>query len=199
MEAKLIVLEGKNKDQEIPLPETIFLIGRDSQCHLRPHCQLVSKLHCAIVPWAGKLRVRDLKSRNGTFLNEQSVYGEVVAIDGDRLRVGSLLFAVRVAVGGSAPRVPPIRERDVRWLLDAPADSGVLSPSTPTVVVDRAEVVATVGLEDTDAGAMSPTAEAPAVAKKRGSKSVSAGQHLREYFERRKRPPKPAGRKSPPN
>ena len=199
MEAKLVVLEGKNKDQEIPLPETIFLIGRDSQCHLRPHCQLVSKLHCAIVPWAGKLRVRDLKSRNGTFLNDQPIYGEVVAIDGDRLRVGSILFTVRVCVGRSVPQVPPIKERDLKWLLDAPADSGVLSPSIPTVIVDRAEVAATAGVEDTDAGALSPTAEAPPVAKKRDSKSVSAGQHLREYFERRKRPPKAAGRKPPPN
>jgi len=199
MEAKLVVLEGKNKDQEIPLPETIFLIGRDSQCHLRPHCQLVSKLHCAIVPWAGKLRVRDLKSRNGTFLNDQPIYGEVVAIDGDRLRVGSLLFSVRVCVGRSAPQVPTIRERDVKWLLDAPADSGVLSPSTPTVVVDRSEVMATVSVNDTAQDAMAPTAEAPTLANKDGSKSVSAGQHLREYFERRKRPPKSAGRKSPPN
>jgi pSer/pThr/pTyr-binding forkhead associated (FHA) protein len=199
MEAKLVVLEGKNKDQEIPLPETIFLIGRDTQCHLRPHCQLVSKLHCAIVPWAGRLRVRDLKSRNGTFLNDQPIHGEVVAIDGDQLRVGSLLFAVRVSVGGTAPRVPSIKERDVKWLLDAPADSGVLSPSIPTVIVDRVEVSASAGVEDTDAGALSPTAEAPPVVKKRGSKSVSAGQHLREYFERRKLPPKAAGRKSPPN
>ncbi len=88
MEVKLLVLEGKHKDREIPLPETIFLIGRDKQCHLRPHCQLVSKLHCAIAAWAGKVRVRDLKSRNGTFLNGQPVQGEVLVGDGDRLQVG---------------------------------------------------------------------------------------------------------------
>lgn len=198
MEAKLIVLEGKHKDQEIPLPETIFLIGRDGQCHLRPHCQLVSKLHCAIVPWAGKLRVRDLKSSNGTFLNDQQINGEVVAIDGDRLRVGSLLFAVRVFVRRSVPQVAPIKERDVKWLLDAPADSEVLSPAIPTVMVDRSEVIARAGLNDTDSVAMSPTAEAPAVAKKSGSKSVSAGQHLRDYFEKRKPPVKGAIRKPPP-
>src|SRR5262245_65880831 len=118
MKAKLIVLEGKHKDQEIPLPETIFLIGRDSQCHLRPHCQLVSKVHCAIVPWAGKLRVRDLKSRNGTFLNDQPVNGEAAAIDGDWLRIRSLVFDVRVSIAGTAPQLPPIKELDVKWLLE---------------------------------------------------------------------------------
>lgn len=196
MQAKLIVLEGKHKDQEIPLPETIFLIGRDSQCHLRPHCPLVSKLHCAIVPWAGKLRVRDLKSRNGTFLNDLPVNGEVIAIDGDRLCVGSLLFAVRVSVGRSAPPVSPIKERDVKWLLDAPADSDVLSPAIPTVMVDRVELAAKTDLNDTGTESLAPTAEEPALSKKPESKSVSAGQHLRDYFEKRNPPQKGGGRKS---
>src|SRR5262245_4937291 len=199
MKAKLIVLEGKHKDQEIPLPETIFLIGRDSQCHLRPHCQLVSKLHCAVAPWAGKLRVRDLKSRNGTFLNDQPVNGEVVAIDGDRLRVGSLVFSVRVTIGQCEPRVPPIKERDVKWLLDAPADSGVLSPSIPTVLVDRAELTAKIDVDDTGADSLAPTAESPALAQRRGSKSVSAGQYLRDYFKHRNSPPRTADKKPSPH
>ena len=91
MEVKLVVLNGKHKDREIPLPSTIFLIGRDRQCHLRPHCPLVSKLHCAIAPWAGRVRVRDLKSRNGTFLNGQPIDGEVLVGDGDRLQAQAVL------------------------------------------------------------------------------------------------------------
>src|SRR5262245_17644351 len=136
MEVKLIVLEGKNKDREIPLPETIFLIGRDHQCHLRPHCQGVSKLHCAIAAWAGKVRVRDLKSRNGTYLNGQPINGEVVAGDGDQLQVGTLVFAFRIKNDEGAPLAAPIKdERDLEWLLSAPADSSVLMPASQTCII----------------------------------------------------------------
>lgn len=96
MQVRLIVLEGEAKDREIPLPESIFLIGQGGQCHLRPPCQQVSGLHCAIAAWAGKVRVRDLKSHSGTFVNDEPVHGEVAVRDGDRLRVGSHVFAFRI-------------------------------------------------------------------------------------------------------
>src|SRR5262245_61414713 len=176
MEVKLIVLEGKNKDREIPLPETIFLIGRDRQCHLRPHCQLVSKLHCAIAAWAGKVRVRDLKSRNGTFLNGQPIQGEVVAEDGDRLQVGTLVFSFRIPTAAEGPIAWPIGDEcDLEWLLGSPADSDVLSTGTDTMHVQA----------DAADGPYSNSGT-PDPATVPGSKAVSAGQHLRTYLERRK-------------
>ena len=166
MEAALIVLEGKYRDREIPLPETIFLIGRDTQCHLRPHCPLVSKLHCAIAAWAGKVRVRDLKSRNGTLLNGQPVDGEVTVADGDRLQVGSLVFGFRIKAERGSPLPAPVREEDVRWLLNLPADSHVLSPTHRTVIKGAAAGEA----EEAESGI-----------------AVSAGQYLRDYFGQRHR------------
>jgi pSer/pThr/pTyr-binding forkhead associated (FHA) protein len=173
MEVHLVVLEGKQKGQAIPLPETIFLIGRDNQCHLRPHCQGVSMLHCAIAAWAGKVRLRDLGSRNGTFLNGQPVQGEVGVKDGDQLQVGTLVFAFRITNEPGAARVAPIRsEREVGWLLDAPTDSSVLAPAMRTC-----ELPAHASRRE---GAETDPAGAP------GSKAVSAGEHLRTYFAQRK-------------
>jgi pSer/pThr/pTyr-binding forkhead associated (FHA) protein len=174
VEAALIVLEGKYRDREIPLPETIFLIGRDPQCHLRPHCPLVSKLHCAIAAWAGKVRVRDLKSRNGTFLNGQPVDGEVAVADGDRLQVGTLVFGFRIKVEKGAPLPAPVREEDVRWLLNLPADAPVLSPTRRTVIKG---------------------AEADEADEAESGIAVSAGQYLRDYFGQRREagPDPPAG------
>src|SRR5262249_47976308 len=62
MEVKLVVETGSARGRVIPLPTTVFTIGRGSKCHLRPHSLEVSKLHCAIAHWAGKVSVRDLKS-----------------------------------------------------------------------------------------------------------------------------------------
>lgn len=173
MEVKLVVLEGKNKDRQIPLPETIFMIGRDPQCHLRPHCQGVSKLHCAIAAWAGKVRVRDLKSRNGTFLNGQAIQGEVTVSDGDQLRVGTLVFQFQIK-----PEEEPLRpgglandDHNLEWLLNHVGDSGVFETGNETTVLPVAEAI------DLEA--------AP------GSKAVSAGQHLRAYLKQRMRRPAP--------
>jgi pSer/pThr/pTyr-binding forkhead associated (FHA) protein len=180
MQAALVVQQGTQKDRPVPLPETIFLIGRDRQCHLRPHCELVSKLHCAVVAWAGRVRVRDLRSRNGTFLNGRRIDGEVVVNDGDQLRVGTVVLVFRIKNLEGGPPAAPIKKDDVQWLLDCPADDAVLSSAQKT----RIRLTPDESNADPD-GTEEPAAGAPAIAAtKRPSKVVSAGHHLREYFER---------------
>jgi pSer/pThr/pTyr-binding forkhead associated (FHA) protein len=184
MEVSLIVLEGKQKGREVPLPETIFLIGRDRQCHIRPHCELVSKLHCAIAAWAGKVRLRDLKSKNGTFLNGQPVRGEVVVDNGDRLQVGTLIFEFRIKREEETPILapPPKDHVEVDWLLESPGDSGVLSPGQETAVLPAPTAHAEEAPPHPAAARGAPDAATTA-----GSKAVSAGPPLRPFLEKRKR------------
>jgi predicted component of type VI protein secretion system len=178
MEVKLVVVEGKHKNRVIPLPETIFLIGRDRQCHIRPHCQLVSQLHCAIAAWAGKVRVRDLQSRNGTFINDRPIHGEVVVRDGDTLRIGSLVFAFHIVEDGILVPTPIEDEGEVAWLLEASGDSAVLGASThvlptPDEFDEQPANAAEVDDELRNSG---------------GSKVISAGEHLHTYLKVRKKP-----------
>jgi pSer/pThr/pTyr-binding forkhead associated (FHA) protein len=188
MEVRLVVLTGEHQGREIPLPETIFLIGRDDQCHLRPHCPRVSRKHCAIATWAGRTRVRDLQSRNGTYLNGQRVQGEVGVQDGDQLRVGSQMFAFQIKPIGAAAVADPIRdEGEVDWLLQAKEDAEALAPTCGTNDAPL-EAALSLGMDfsgDELCGGQTQTVDAPAeVAPKTG---VSAGQHLRRYFAHRKR------------
>jgi pSer/pThr/pTyr-binding forkhead associated (FHA) protein len=167
MEVKLQVAQGKAKGREIPLPPTVFLIGRGSQCHLRPHCQLVSKLHCAIACWAGKVAVRDLKSANGTFVNDERVVGETRIRDGDTLRVGSLTFTFRVKIELEQDMpVPVVRRGDVRWLLETADDPALRTADTGTFDVT--------GLEQ----------EIAKAAAKANPAILSAGQYLRDYLQK---------------
>jgi pSer/pThr/pTyr-binding forkhead associated (FHA) protein len=188
VEVKLVVLEGKHKDRVIPLPETIFLIGRDPQCHIRPHCQAVSGLHCAIAAWAGKVRVRDLKSLNGTYLNGRPIQGEVVAGHGDQLQVGTLLFQFDIRDDDACPRVTPIEDAsEVEWLLCEPGDSAVLTIARRTMVI-------TDPAPPEETAAVDPAAATDAL----GGKAVSAGQHLRTYLKgKRPQRPTPPGPASP--
>jgi pSer/pThr/pTyr-binding forkhead associated (FHA) protein len=168
MEVKLEVAQGMSKGRKIPLPPTVFLIGRGNECHLRLHCHLVSKLHCAIACWAGKVVVRDLKSANGTFINDQLISGEARVRDGDRLGVGSLTFTFRVNVEWEPDMpVPVVRRGDVRWLLESADDAAVVNAAETQSFEFSALVRDAAGLVD------------------RASKAtLSAGQYLHDYFQR---------------
>ena len=190
MEVRLVVVTGEHQGREIPLPETIFLIGRDDQCHLRPHCPRVSRKHCAIATWAGKVRVRDLQSRNGTYLNGQRVQGEVGVQDGDQLRLGSQVFAFQIKyVPGSVIATPIRDEGEVDWLLRASEDVQTLASTQATNDMPL-EADLSLGIEFTGSGltdCSTETEDAPAQDGRRTG--VSAGHHLRRYFAQRKRSP----------
>ena len=92
----LVKTAGKLEGQvvEIKLPQ--FLVGRDPQCHLRPASALISKRHCALIQREGKAFIRDFDSTNGTFVNDERVEGERELKHDDQLKIGPLLFSVRI-------------------------------------------------------------------------------------------------------
>lgn len=186
MAVSLVILQGKQKGREIPLPETIFLIGRDEQCHLRPHCETVSQLHCAIAAWGGKVRVRDLQSRNGTVVNGLKIRGEIQVDDGDELQIGTLSFRIKIAKG--VRKVPQTGDEEAKWLLYSAADSPVLSPGFGTWLVKKeqqGEVEATAA----KGAKKNPTKKADE--RLAGDQVVSAGEQLIAHIERQNRQRKP--------
>ena len=90
----LKVLSARQQGSTIPLPTGRFLIGREEDCHLRPNSELVSRHHCVFTHDEYTVRVRDLGSTNGTFVNGNRVRGTAVLNTGDRVTVGKLEFEV---------------------------------------------------------------------------------------------------------
>ncbi|MCI0683795.1 MAG: FHA domain-containing protein [Gemmataceae bacterium] len=171
MEVKLIVASGKAKGRVVPLPSTVVMIGRGAKCHLRPHCPLVSKLHCAIARWAGKVVVRDLKSCNGTFINGERIHGEVRVHDGDHLRIGALEFTIHIqATIEEALPVQVVHPSEVKWLMDSQEGPAALTSSDTCADLEWDELFQSSGESKFNFG---DTAE------------LSAGDYLREYFRKR--------------
>jgi predicted component of type VI protein secretion system len=108
MKLSLVVLtEGKQRGKVLNITLAQFLIGRDPQCHLRPASPMISKRHCALIQRDGKVFIRDFDSTNGTLVNEQPVKGEVELHHDDQLKVGPLLFAVRLEASAPVNRPTP--------------------------------------------------------------------------------------------
>lgn len=88
----LRVLSGARAGTLFPLDESVILVGRRAECHLRfdPHEDLdVSALHAGFERRDDGWWIRDLGSRNGTWVNRDRVRGERLLRSGDRIRFGA--------------------------------------------------------------------------------------------------------------
>lgn len=94
--ASLIVTSGKQEGDYYPLGHRTNVLGRDEALPIQILDQMVSRKHLQVrfdAP-TGKYFAFDMKSRNGVYVNNRRIEGEVVLRDGDVLLVGltSLLF-----------------------------------------------------------------------------------------------------------
>ncbi len=77
---------------EFELSERPITIGRSPEADVVILDERASRIHCGIRLWDSEFYVKDLKSRNGTFVNDQRV--DVAKLkSGDRIRVGGILFS----------------------------------------------------------------------------------------------------------
>src|SRR5258708_34797447 len=108
MKLSLVVMTpGKQEGKSLEVKLTQFVIGRDPQCHLRPASPMISTRHCAILQRDGKVFLRDFDSTNGSFVNDQPIKGEVELQNEDRLKIGPLLFTVRMEATAPVNRPTP--------------------------------------------------------------------------------------------
>ncbi len=67
--AKLILTDQKGKKHEFQLLETQFTVGKLPECDLSLSLSGISRRHCTFTQKNGHFYVRDLGSKNGTYLN----------------------------------------------------------------------------------------------------------------------------------
>jgi len=118
MQVRLKILQGANAGKELKIPAPKCVIGRGDDCHLRPQSDAISRRHCVIITTENEVVVRDLNSRNGTFVNGDRVAEEAVLLHGDNLRVGPLEFEMLIeqlpGSKGKRPRVADIKDAVTR-------------------------------------------------------------------------------------
>ena len=128
MQVMLKVLSGTHEGKLIQIKDEKFLIGRSESCQLRPKSESISRKHCVIVQKDGRVLLLDLKSRNGTYVNEKQLSPERAKIlkNGDQLRCGQLEFEVLIEVGianSKQPEVQSVKEAAGRITEQSTLDS----------------------------------------------------------------------------
>lgn len=96
--AKLILAAGSHAGLEEPLKTGYYMIGRHSECQIRPKSHSVSRRHCLIHRTEKGVCVYDLGSANGTVVNDNKLEPNqwVRLRDGDMLRCGKVSFKVAI-------------------------------------------------------------------------------------------------------
>lgn len=79
---------------ELSLADKPITLGRGKDADITIHDEKASRLHCGIKDENGVFILRDLRSKNGTFVNEEQV-DHVELKSGDRIRIGAVVLRVR--------------------------------------------------------------------------------------------------------
>ncbi len=91
--AHLKILKGVEAGRIVPLEGDRTLFGRHPSCHVTLDDGAVSRQHAQIVEQHGSYFLEDLRSRNGSHLNEKAVSKATALKDGDIIRLCEHLFA----------------------------------------------------------------------------------------------------------
>jgi CheY-like chemotaxis protein len=75
------------------------LFGRGADCDVHLFDPALSRHHCRLIWRDDRLLVEDLGSRNGTQVNGQKVTEPRLLAEGDLLKIGASVFAVRLNAG----------------------------------------------------------------------------------------------------
>lgn len=95
MQVVLVMFRADGERRSFPISREMTIIGRREDCDLRIPLGDVSRKHCRMIREADALRMEDLGSSNGTYVNGQRIQ-EAILQPGDTVRVGPVLFVLQV-------------------------------------------------------------------------------------------------------
>ena len=111
MQVRIRIWGGSLGRQTVEINGAKLLIGREKDCHLQRESEFVSRHHCALLLDDYTLRIRDLASKNGTFVNGRRIgVGDTLLLQDDVVSIGEMTFQIDLnqSPEPEKPTTPPI-------------------------------------------------------------------------------------------
>ena len=148
--AVLEAIKGLTPGKLFPLEKPCTVLGRHPDCDIVLDVGAVSREHARILKLSDGFFVEDLQSRNGTFLNEESVHGRRKLAENDRLRICDMVFVFHQAADEATVASPPGEPGDAGAMMvddDAHHGGGAMITSTLDLTTGRQGIGLTVNAE----------------------------------------------------
>lgn len=91
--AQINFVKGANQGSTVELVGDRIVLGRSADCNVVLNNQAVSREHAVIRKIQGKFYIEDMKSRNGTFVNNKEVATRTLLKDNDRIKICDIILA----------------------------------------------------------------------------------------------------------
>lgn len=114
----LVVEKGIPSLRAISLEQQVCIIGASSAADVFIDNPFVSRMHAQIVVENDQYRVRDLDSRNGTFINGTRISGEGTRLrSGDRIELGEGQVVLKFQTRGTTLSLSTAPQKDAQALV----------------------------------------------------------------------------------
>ena len=120
-------VQGLSPGQEIAVEGNRAVLGRHPECDIVLDVGAVSRQHAQILREGDDYYAEDLKSRNGTFVNEEVVVGRRLLRENDLLKICDLVFSFhldRQAAPDVTIAAPEVESAVPALMIDEPAGTG---------------------------------------------------------------------------
>jgi len=134
--SKIRIVNGPYRSREKTLGDKAITIGRDAEAGVQILDRSASRFHAEVFPVGGMWFVRDLESKNGTYVNDEKVGDEELLREGDVIKIGSteLMFESGAALTDdeSSSRIsyrddPDVLSKTLEFRLDELSDISELN------------------------------------------------------------------------
>src|ERR1700722_12451690 len=131
MQAILVMFRSDGERRSFSVTRDMTVVGRREDCDLRIPLGEVSRKHARLVRDGDTLRLEDLGSSNGTYLNGQRVQ-EAVLSPGDSVQIGPVVFVLQIDGYPGDGDLNPVTADivDQNGAMSEPPDMSSLEPTT---------------------------------------------------------------------
>jgi hypothetical protein len=112
--AMLLMVEGETPGRRIYVEGPVLLMGRDETCDLVIDDRQVSRYHASISIEQDRHVLRDLDSKNGTFVNGRQIEEPYTLQDGDEIQIAYCCKLTFVGADATAPVILDDEEAGLR-------------------------------------------------------------------------------------
>lgn len=141
MQAILVMFRSDGERRSFSITRDMTVIGRREDCDLRIPLGEVSRKHCRLVRDGDTLRLEDLGSSNGTYLNGQRVQQEAMLNPGDSVQIGPVVFVLQVDGYPHDEDLHPVSANLAEMSRGAARRSTDASPPAPTSQSDVEDLI----------------------------------------------------------